>query len=235
MPETEPLKIYIGFDERETVAWHVLANSILTKASIPVAFIPLNLQNLQKIPFQKIDKQASNAFSYSRFLVPSLCNFEGNAIFMDCDMLITCDIAEIMDNFKVNDKAVHVVKHEYTSKVTEKYLGNKQENYPRKNWSSFVLWNCSHPKNKALTAEYIREATPAHLHRFHWLDDAEIGELDRTWNWLVTEYNTTELKNTPNNIHWTLGGPYFNEYRETDFANEWREQLQKTLRVDQHE
>lgn len=229
------IRIFIGFDERETLAWHVLANSILEKSSVPLALIPLNLKNLQNIPFQKNDKRASNAFSYSRFLVPSLCNFEGMALFMDCDMLLTCDIAELVDTYANTEKAVYVVKHDYVSKVTEKYLGNKQENYPRKNWSSFVVWNCEHQKNKVLTPEYIKEASPAHLHRFLWLDDTEIGQLDRTWNWLVTEYETEGLTEKPKNIHWTLGGPYFDEYRDSDYADEWRKQLEKTLRVDQHE
>lgn len=229
------LKVFIGFDERETIAWHVLANSILEHSREPVSLVPLNLGNLKSIDFQKVDKRASNAFSYSRFLVPFLCNFEGNAVFMDCDMLLTTDLNKVFDQVSVNNKAVHVVKHDYVSKVTEKYLGNKQENYPRKNWSSFIVWNCSHEKNRVLTPSYIKEASPAHLHRFLWLEDEEIGELDRIWNWLVTEYETEDLKEKPKNIHWTLGGPYFDEYRDSDYADEWRKQLEKTLRVDQHE
>mgnify|MGYP001459097508 CR=1 FL=1 len=233
--DIEPLRIYIGFDERETIAWHVLVNSIMDSSSKPVTFMPLNLKNLNSFDLAKEDKRASNSFSYSRFLVPFLSGFNGKAIFMDCDMLMTTDIYQILEETENLSKAVHLVKHDYKSKVTEKYLGNKQENYPRKNWSSFVVWNCSHAKNKILTPEYIKSASPAHLHRFLWLEDSEIGELERDWNWLVTEYEVTNQTPLPKNIHWTLGGPYFNEYADSDFSDLWRDQFSKTIRVDQHE
>lgn len=231
----EPLRIFIGFDERETVAWHVLVNSIMENSTRPLTFSPLNLSNLSCIDISKDDKRASNAFSYSRFLVPYLSGYKGKSIFMDCDMLMTADISKLFDQINDTSKAVHVVKHDYTSKVTKKYLGNNQENYPRKNWSSFVVWNCSHAKNKILTPEYIKSSSPAHLHRFLWLNDDEIGELEKEWNWLVTEYEVSINTPLPKNIHWTLGGPYFKEYANTDFSDLWREQLSKTVRVDQHE
>ena len=229
----QPLKIFVGFDERETIAWHVLVNSIMEHSKKPVAFVPLRLSNLVDIDFQADDKRASNAFSYSRFLVPFLSGFEGKSIFMDCDMLVTVDINTVLDVATDESKAVHVVQHDYTSSVEIKYLGNKQENYPRKNWSSFVVWNCAHPKNCILTPEYVKSASPAHLHRFQWLSDCEIGSLNREWNWLVSEYPVREETVVPNNIHWTLGGPYFLEYAETDYSSLWRQQFAKTNRVDQ--
>jgi lipopolysaccharide biosynthesis glycosyltransferase len=228
-----PLTIYIGFDERETIAWHVLVNSILEHSSRPVSFVPLNLTNLRHIDFQTDDKRASNAFSYSRFLVPYLSNFQGTSIFMDCDMLVTVDINEVLSIASDAKKAVHVVQHDYTSSVVVKYLGNKQENYPRKNWSSFVVWNCAHEKNRILTPDYVKSASPAHLHRFHWLQDNEIGALGREWNWLVGEYPYDINTQLPKIIHWTIGGPYFKEYTAADFAPLWRQQLEKTNRVDQ--
>lgn len=233
--DMQPLRIFIGFDERETVAWHVLVNSIMENSTMPVTFTPLNLSNLQCIDIEKKDARASNTFSYSRFLVPYLSAYKGKAIFMDCDMLMTADISKLFDEINSSSKAVHLVKHDYVSKVSKKYLGNNQENYPRKNWSSFVVWNCSHEKNKILSPEYIKSSSPAHLHRFSWLDDSEIGELGREWNWLVTEYDFNDKTPLPKNIHWTLGGPYFNEYSDTDFSDLWREQFKRTIRVDQHE
>lgn len=218
------LRIFIGYDPKETVAFHTLAESILDKSSIPVSITPLNLKNLGGIYRRNYDTRQSNEFSFSRFLVPYLCEYEGNALFMDCDMLLTADIAELLEVVE-RSKPVSVVKHDYTSAVTVKYLGNKQYNYPRKNWSSFIFWNCGHVKNKVLTPEYIAEADAATLHRFLWLDDNEVGEIPRDWNWLVGEYETPtpDLKV----LHWTLGGPYFHEYNNVYGADKWHYYLDK--------
>jgi len=134
-------------------------------------------------------------------------------------MLVTTDIFEVFDNLDLKECGVAVVKHEYKSKVDVKYLGNKQYNYPRKNWSSFILWNCGYEKNQILSPEYIATADAATLHRFRWLSDNEIAELSVKWNFLVGEY---EPKDTiPNNIHWTLGGPYFDDYKDADYNELW--------------
>lgn len=216
------LKIFIGYDSVETVAWHTLAQSIIEKSTIPVALIPLRLDHIKEYYWREKDPRQSNEFSFSRFLVPHLCNYEGHAIFMDCDMLLRVDLAELLQS--VNDqpnKAVYVVKHDYESTVAIKYLDNKQYSYPRKNWSSFIVWNCGHPSNKKVDLDYVNNSEPKELHRFLWLKDDEIGELDIRWNWLVGEY-----KNPPDNvknIHWTIGGPYFNEFKDVDYSNEWRE------------
>jgi hypothetical protein len=216
----EIIKVFIGYDPVESVAWHTMAHSILRQSSRPVAIIPVNLSNLRSIYQRPRDPKQSNEFSFSRFLVPYLCDFKGYGIFFDCDMMVRCDIAEIFSVLKTApDKAVYLVKHDYEPKTTLKYLNNVQYKYPRKNWSSAVLWNCSHQSNHILTPEYINIASAMCLHRFTWLEDSEIGELDVNWNWLVGEYEgaPTEVKN----VHWTLGGPYFNEYRESPFADEW--------------
>lgn len=217
------LKIFIGYDPVESVAWHTMAHSIFTRSSLPVALIPVNLSNINHIFKRKRDPQQSNEFSLSRFLVPYLCDFNGYAVFFDCDMLLRTDVREIFSATERDpSKAVHVVKHDYTPKDRIKYLNTVQYAYPRKNWSSVVVWNCSHRKNKILTPDFINEATPAQLHRFTWLEDFEIGELDFRWNWLVGEYTNppADIKN----IHWTVGGPYFNEYRDSDFSEEWFEE-----------
>lgn len=224
------LKIFVGYDKKEAIAFNVLCHSIHRQSTIPVSIIPLNLSNLTSIYKRAHDDRQSNEFSFSRFLVPYLANYEGWALFMDCDMLLRSDISEILSYFD-ETKAVSVVKHDYKSKVSVKYLGNKQFNYPRKNWSSFILWNCSHEKNRMVTPEFVASAEAAELHRFLWLDDDDIGELNSDWNWLVGEYS-----NAPASVkvlHWTLGGPYFKDFADADFADEWWSEHRQAIHCEQ--
>lgn len=214
------LKIFVGYDPVESVAWHVMAHSIYSRSTSPVALIPLNLRNLEKTFKRPRDNLQSNEFSISRFLVPFLCNYYGFAAYFDCDMLIRCDVTELFNIAAASpEKAIYVVKHNYVPRNEIKYLNTKQYVYPRKNWSSMVLWNCAHQSNRRLSVEHVETAPAMHLHRFQWLNDDEIGELGPQWNWLVGEYNNPpiDLKN----IHWTLGGPYFKEFADADFANDW--------------
>jgi len=229
----QPLKIFIGFDPVESVAWHTLVSSIMSQASVPVSIIPLNLRNLRDIHHRERDPKQSNEFTYIRFLVPYLCNYQGTALFMDCDMLLRTDIKEL---FSLADQqyAVQVVKHDYEPKHSIKYLGNVQHSYPRKNWSSVVLWNCGHPKNKEITPYKVDMADPSYLHRFNWLDDDEIGELPIGWNFLVSEYDADTINhNDIKNLHFTTGGPYFKEYETVDFAAEWFEACENMQRCAQ--
>jgi hypothetical protein len=223
------LNIYIGYDSKEAVAWHVLAQSIIETSSRPVALHPVNLKNYGHHYERPHDDRQSNEFSFSRFLVPHLSDYKGYAVFMDCDMMLRADISEIFDVCAQDQsKAVHVVKHDYKPKSDFKYLGNKQYSYPRKNWSSFVVWNCSHPSNNVVTPSFVGNADAATLHRFSWLKDEEIGELDVNWNWLVGEYQAPDQSQRVKNVHWTIGGPYFNEYSDVDFSEEWKEMLKNT-------
>jgi lipopolysaccharide biosynthesis glycosyltransferase len=215
-------KVFIGYDGVESTAWHTVAHSIMEKSKTPLALIPINIKNLKTIHNRELDSKQSNEFSFTRFLVPYLCDYEGMAIFMDSDMLLRVDINEVFDEINnEKDKAVYVVKHSYEPRDDVKYLGTVQYAYPRKNWSSFVVWNCAHPKNKKLTRDYVNTASGLELHRFTWLDDNEIGELGVTWNWLVGEY--TSPPDDVKNVHWTIGGPYFKEYKDADFSQEWFE------------
>jgi lipopolysaccharide biosynthesis glycosyltransferase len=138
-------------------------------------------------------------------------------------MVCQSDIKELWD-LRDETKALQVVMHDYKTKFNQKYLGNTNENYPRKNWSSLILWNCSHPKHRVLTPDFISSQTGKYLHRFSWLDDEDIGELPIDWNWLAIEY--------PNNpkakiIHYTLGTPCFKDYRNSEMAVTWHEVQQK--------
>ena len=217
------LKIFIGYDPKEAVAFHVLSHSLLERSSKPISIVPINLRNLKNLYSRQHDQRQSNEFSFSRFLVPYLCNYEGFGVYMDCDMLALGDISAVLNDVDENH-AVSVVKHDYESKVKVKYLGNKQYSYPRKNWSSFIVWNCAHPSNNAVNSDFIGDADAATLHRFLWLKDEEIGELSVKWNWLVGEYDnpTEDIKV----LHWTLGGPYFDDYSNTEFSDEWRKEFQ---------
>jgi lipopolysaccharide biosynthesis glycosyltransferase len=219
----ETIKIVIGFDQRESIAFHTFIQSIIEKSSLPVSFIPLAINALKGYKETHTDK--SNDFIYSRFLTPYLNNFNGWAIFADGDMVCQADIKELWD-LRDESKALLVVKHDYQTKAHKKYLGNINENYPRKNWSSVILWNCAHPKHKILTPEFIASQTGKYLHRFSWLDDTDIGELPKEWNWLAIEY--PENKNAKL-IHYTLGTPCFKEYKNTEMADIWYETYNRTI------
>lgn len=220
------LKIFIGYDPVENIAWHTMAHSILARSSIPIAIIPVNIANLKSVYKRERDPKQSNEFSFSRFLVPYLSDYEGFALFFDCDMLMRTDIANIFDEIKEQPgKAVYVVKHDYEPRDDIKYLNTVQYKYPRKNWSSVMLWNCAHPANKKVTTDFVNSATPMELHRFLWLEDDQIGELNVRWNWLVGEYD--QPPSDVRNVHWTIGGPYFNEYKNADFSNEWFAESEK--------
>lgn len=212
----EPAKIFVGFDrEVEPVAYHVFTQSVIEHSSIPVSFIPLCLNNLQG--YKETHKDGSNAFIYSRFLVPALCGYTGWALFADGDMLCRADIAEL---FALRDeyKAVMVAKHDYQTKRLVKYLGQPNEDYPRKNWSSVILWNCGHHQNKKLTPDYVMQATGKQLHRFEHLEDRFVGEVPLEWNWLATEYAHNEAAKL---THYTLGTPCFSDYKNCDYSAEW--------------
>jgi lipopolysaccharide biosynthesis glycosyltransferase len=184
-----------------------------------VEFIPLALPLLRD--YTETHKDGSNSFIYSRFLVPYLRQFQGWALFADGDMLCRADISELW-RMRDDSKAAMVVQHSYRTKYHRKYIGTSMEthnpDYPRKNWSSLVLWNCNHPSNSVLTPRYVSEQPGSHLHRFAWLAEDEIGELPATWNWLVGEY---EHLPDAKLVHYTLGVPGIAAYSKCDHAAEW--------------
>lgn len=220
------IRIFIGFDTRETVAFHVLSNSILRHSSQPVAFTPLRLSNLQATFTRDLDKLASTQFSFSRFLVPSLCEYEGWSIFMDCDMLVQTDIAQLW-NLRDDKYAVMCVKHNHVPKETTKFLNQTQTVYEKKNWSSVMLFN--NAKCKALTPEYVNSATGLELHRFKWLENDDlIGEIPHGWNHLV-DYDPNVPAEEVMNFHYTSGGPYFADYKNASYADEWFKELKLVI------
>jgi len=217
------VRLVVGFDPRETVAYHVFCQSVIDGASLPVSFLPLAEKSLAG--YRETHQDGSNRFTYTRFLTPFLMDFTGWAIFADGDMVCRQDIAQLWA-LRDPSKAVQVVKHDYLTKSPTKYLGNKNENYPRKNWSSLILWNCEHLGNRCLTPDFIGSRDGSYLHRFHWLEDNEIGELDTTWNWLAIEYDGNPNANI---VHYTLGTPCFQDYRDSPDSDYWHQALADTL------
>ena len=207
------IRVFIGFDPRETAAFHVLSQSIHARASEPVAVTPVMLSQLGGLMTRERNPLQSTDFSFSRFLTPYLCDFEGWALFMDCDMLMLDDIANLW-KLRDDDYAVMCVKHDHVPEEDTKFLGAKQTKYEKKNWSSVMLFNCA--KCTALTPDYVNTASGLELHRFQWLDgDHLIGEIPHRWNHLVA-YDETVPVSEVSNLHYTIGGPYFDDYKDTD-------------------
>ena len=212
------INIFIGYDNKERVAYNVLSHSIIQNSTKPVAITPIALNNLKDDFVRERNNLSSTEFSFSRFMIPHLMNYQGWALFMDCDMLMFEDIAELW-RLRDDRYAVQVCKHDYTPKDEKKFLGQVQTKYEKKNWSSFMLMNCK--KCTTLTPDYVNKASGLELHQFKWLESEElIGELPLEWNWLVSEY---EYKQDVKNVHFTEGGPWFTDYRGCDYAEEWFE------------
>ncbi len=222
------LRVFIGYDPREAITYSVLAHSILRHASQPVAITPIALNQLSGIYTREKNSLQSTDFSFTRFLTPHLSSFNGWSVFMDCDMIVNDDITSL---FSLADEkyAVQVVKHNHIPKEETKFLGAPQSKYEKKNWSSVMLFN--NEKCKTLTPEYVNTASGLELHQFKWLDsDSLIGEIPHRWNHLVAY-------DAPNNdvslVHYTIGGPYFNEYTDCEYAKEWHEERRKMENCEQ--
>lgn len=232
---TEPLRVFIGYDSKEPAAYHVLAHSILARATFPVSITPLVQGALRKqgIYTRERGPTESTEFSLTRFLVPYLSHWEGYSVFMDSDMLCRVDIGELWPvileqlfwgegnypkraRMPFSEKALLCCQHDYTPTEGRKFLGNPQTIYPRKNWSSVMVF--ANDRCRRLTPAYVNRASGLELHRFQWLKDEEIASLPLEWNWLVGEYQANSAAKI---LHWTLGGPWFPGYSLGYHAGEW--------------
>ena len=215
-------RIYVGWDSRQQRAYDVCRHSILRHAADPTDVWPLQQQVLrgQKLYWRDEDPLASTEFTYTRFLVPHLANYHGWALFMDSDFLVTSDIADLFAHADPR-YALLCVQHDYRPSESTKMDGAVQTSYPRKNWSSLVLWNCTHPANRCVTPALVNRETGAFLHRFQWLDDALIGRLPETWNWLEG-WNERPAAGVPKGIHFTRGGPWFEDWWDVEYCDLWR-------------
>ena len=217
------INVFIGYDEKEKVAYNVLSYSILKNSTRPVAITPIYLPNIRDdFVRERLPKQSTD-FAFSRFMIPHLMNYQGWALFMDCDMLMFEDVSKLW-RMRDDSKAIQVCKHNYTPKENKKFLGQVQTKYEKKNWSSFMLMNCK--KCTTLTPDYVNKASGLELHQFKWLEgDHLIGDLPLEWNWLVGEY---EHKDDVYNVHYTKGGPWFEDYAKCDYSQDWFRNLEES-------
>jgi hypothetical protein len=222
-----PFRVFIGWDSREDIAYQVARHSLLENASIPVEVTPIKLSELigHEIYTRDIDPLASTEFTYSRFLTPYLADYKGWALFCDCDFLFFGDVAEL-EQFQDKRYAVRCVHHDYTPTETTKMDGQVQTTYPRKNWSSFMLFNCAHPSTHSLTPGIVNSESGAYLHRMQWARDNEIGALPESWNWLEG-HSPVPSVGRPRAVHYTRGGPWFEQYQNVAYADEWRKYAQR--------
>ena len=220
---------FIGYDSKEDIAYRVCKQSLLNRSSIPISVKSLKLYELvsKKFYTRLVDPLASTEFTYSRFLIPELMNFNGWAIFFFFFFLCFEDVSSLFSSLDEN-KALFCVQHNYTPKEKHKMDGKKQTLYPRKNWSSFMIFNCSHPSNKKLTKELVNSESGSYLHQLKWLKDSEIGSLDERWNWLEG-WTSKHNQKSPYAVHFTRGGPWFDEWQDVEFAEMWKEERDKYL------
>ena len=214
-------KVFVGYDSREDIAWQVCRHSLQRHANNDVSVVPLRQPVLRELGLytRPLDVGASTEFSLSRFLTPYLAAQTGWVLFCDCDILFTSDVREL---FRGLDpwKALYCVQHDYTPAHGVKMDGKQQSAYPRKNWSSFMVFNCDHEDVRSLTPDVVNSRSPAFLHRFEWIrNDESIGALDLDWNFLEGEYPKPAA--TPRAIHYTNGGPWFEEWQDCDYADLW--------------
>lgn len=228
--------IYIGWDPREEAAFAVARHSVLRhmSQSIPVHSLVLNdlvRQGLYKRPIEYrndgkqmwdtlSDAPMSTQHANARFLVPHVAK-TGWALFMDGDMLARGDLSQVFEGLD-DDKAVYCVKHVHAPPPGIKMDGQLQTLYARKNWSSFIIFNCAHEANNALTLDIINSLPGRDLHRLCWLDDSEIGTLDPKWNFLVGH---SDPSIDPMIVHHTSGTPDMPGYENEPYADEWRAEL----------
>lgn len=221
------IPLYVGFDPREAACYHVFCQSVIERTSISVAFTPLHSPMLAGFDGQR---DGTNAFIYSRFIVPSLQGYQSFALFCDGDMVLLEDLAKLWALCD-SKKAVQVVKHDYKTKYPRKYIGTSMESdnvdYPGKNRSSVILWNCGHPANRILTPEFVQESPGSFLHRFQWLKEDQIGELPAEWNALSQEQDIS----CASLVHYTLGAPGISYYDKCDGADHWHRARKNALKV----
>lgn len=214
-------KIFVGYDSREDIAWQVCRHSLLRHTRGNLEILPLRQSVLRErgLYTRPHDVGSSSEFSLTRFLTPHLGPERGWILFCDCDFLFTADVRDALVDLD-ESKALYCVKHDYVPRYDVKMDGKQQVSYPRKNWSSFMIFNCSHPDVQGLTPDVVNSASPSFLHRFEWIkDDADIGELDLDWNFLEGEY--ARPTTTPRAIHYTNGGPWFEQWQDCDYADLW--------------
>ncbi|NWG47166.1 MAG: glycosyltransferase [Alphaproteobacteria bacterium] len=221
---TEAIRVFVGWDSREAICYEVCRRSILEHASGPVEVVPIKQSELraQGLYTRTDDPLASTEFTYTRFLTPHLAGWQGLALFCDCDFLWQADVGELVALARADrPRALWCVQHDYRPSETIKMDDRVQTVYPRKNWSSLMLFDCGHPANAALSPARVSAETGAFLHRMQWLEDADIGAVPEEWNWLEGWSNLNHPDVEPKVIHYTRGGPWFENWQHVAYADRW--------------
>lgn len=217
------MTIYVGYDQREDIAYRVAVSSIKRQSNRKVVPLIQSELRAEGIYTREVDTMASTEFSFTRFLTPMLNEYNGWALFVDCDVLFLESPDKLFD--LADDRyAIMCVKHDYTPSSTIKMDGKPQHLYPRKNWSSVMLFNCAHASNAKLTQDVVNNESGSFLHQMKWLADEEIGELPHEWNWLVGWYKEPQ-DGSPKLIHYTEGGPWFKGYEQCEYADLWNREF----------
>jgi len=217
----KPLRIFIGWDSREDIAYQVCKASLEAHSSIALDIRPLKQEELRHrgLYWRAPDKLSSTEFSFTRFLTPYLADYRGWVIFVDCDFMFRKDIAGILE-YCDSLKALHCVQHDYRPTEKVKMDGQVQLLYPRKNWSSLMLINAGHTKIQALTPDLVNTDSGLNLHRFNWLEEQDIGTLPLDWNYLEGWYTSKDSVD-PCAVHFTRGGPWHEDWQGVEYASEW--------------
>lgn len=212
------MKVFIGWDSREEIAYEVCKKSIKLHNDF-IEVYPIKQQYLRELGIytREEDPLASTEFTLTRFLVPYLSGYSGFSIFMDCDMLVQTDLYEVLKEID-HTAPINCVQHEnYIPKSNIKMDGKTQYTYPRKNWSSFMVFNCEHADVKRnLSLSNVNLSTPQYLHRMEWA--SSVGSLNYSWNYLVGYYQNLDC---PKVLHYTDGGPWFEKYKDCPFSKNW--------------
>ena len=215
-------RVFIGYDSTQDIAYHVLKHSILKHATKPTWIVPIILKDLPWFN-RPYDPLQSTEFTYTRFLVPYLCRFSGPALFMDSDMLCLSDISELFSLYRKTSHAIFVRKHDHQPVETVKMRNKIQTSYPRKNWSSLMLMDCS--QLECWTRENVETKPAKWLHRFEPLEDYRIGDISEEWNVLDKMDSDTKL------IHYTSGGPWLQPHPFGYIWFQYKEMYEKEAAV----
>jgi len=225
------IKVFIGYDSSQDYSdkfsdivnppYVVCKQSILNNVNREVEIIPIKIAALKELGlyYRKEDLSSTTEFTYSRFMVPYLSDYKGISIFCDSDFLWKCDILETLDYIN-DDFAVSCVHHDYTPSNNTKMDGKIQTTYPRKNWSSLMIFNNEHPLTKKLNVDLVNTETPQYLHRMQWAGE-HIGKIPVEYNWLVGDY---KIIDNPKALHYTNGGPWYNDYIK-EYEKDWLDVL----------
>ncbi|MEA2395695.1 MAG: hypothetical protein QOJ82_3586, partial [Solirubrobacteraceae bacterium] len=73
---TPPHRIFVGYDPSQQIAYEVLEYSLARHATEPIDVQPIDADRLPSFD-RPVDPLASTPFTYTRFLVPWLCDYEG--------------------------------------------------------------------------------------------------------------------------------------------------------------